>query len=79
MGDISDWLLASQDPFGMDETDEEGEYQGRQPSQPRCNRCGSTEVRWRQQTGKWVLFSLTPGVEHQCGGRGKLATAEEFD
>lgn len=46
---------------------------------PSCKRCGSTEVRWRQQTGKWVLFSLTPGVEHQCGGRGKLATAEDFD
>lgn len=32
----------------------------------RCNRCGSTDVRWRQQTGKWVLFSLTPGKEHVC-------------
>jgi len=25
-----------------------------------------TEVRWRQQGGKWVLFSLKPGVVHQC-------------
>lgn len=32
----------------------------------RCNRCGSTDVRWRQQTGRWVLFSLKPGVEHVC-------------
>ncbi len=32
----------------------------------RCNRCGSTDVRWRQQGGKWVLFSLQPGVEHVC-------------
>lgn len=31
-----------------------------------CNRCGSTDVRWRQQTGKWVLFSLTPGKLHVC-------------
>lgn len=39
--------------------------------QPRCKRCGSTEVRWRQQTGKWVLFSLKPGVEHasECTAR----------
>lgn len=33
---------------------------------PRCNRCGDTEVRWRQQGGKWVLFSLQPGIEHVC-------------
>ena len=46
-----------------DEDDERGE---RQPSTPMCNRCGDTEVRWRQQTGKWVLFSMEPGVVHQC-------------
>lgn len=33
---------------------------------PRCNRCGSTDVRWRQQTGKWVLFSNEPGKLHVC-------------
>jgi hypothetical protein len=32
----------------------------------RCNRYGSTSVRWRQQGGKWVLFSLQPGVVHTC-------------
>lgn len=32
----------------------------------RCNRCGSIDVRWRQQGGQWVLFSLTPGVQHVC-------------
>jgi len=32
----------------------------------KCRRCGSTDVRWRQQGGKWVLFSSTPGVEHNC-------------
>ncbi len=34
--------------------------------EPTCNRCGSTDVRWRQQGGKWVLFSLKPGVVHTC-------------
>lgn len=33
---------------------------------PTCNRCGSTAVRWRHQGGRWVLFSLRPGVEHVC-------------
>lgn len=33
---------------------------------PRCNRCRSTDVRWRQQGGKWVLFSLSPGQVHTC-------------
>ena len=37
-----------------------------EPRQPRCKKCGSTDVRWRQQGGKWVLFSLTPGVVHTC-------------
>jgi hypothetical protein len=40
-----------------DEPDERG---------PRCRTCGSTEVRWRQQGGTWTLFSLTPGVLHDC-------------
>ena len=44
----------------------DAEEQGDEPRQPRCNRCGSTDVRWRQQGGKWVLFSLQPGVEHRC-------------
>ena len=37
-----------------------------EPLALRCNRCGDEEVRWRQQGGKWVLFSLKPGVVHQC-------------
>lgn len=58
--EFNDWDLPPQ-------TDEEdAEWGGRQPSETRCNRCGSTDVRWRQQGGKWVLFSLTPGVEHAC-------------
>lgn len=31
-----------------------------------CPACGSTDVRWRQQGGRWVLFDLQPGVEHVC-------------
>jgi len=32
----------------------------------RCKHCFSTDVRWRQQGGKWVLFSLEPGKLHVC-------------
>lgn len=31
-----------------------------------CRVCGSTDVRWRQQSGRWVLMSTQPGVEHKC-------------
>ncbi len=47
-----------------------------EPREVRCNRCGSTDVRWRQQGGRWVMFSLQPGVEHQCPAR--VATPDEF-
>lgn len=49
------------DYFDRYDADEDPE-----PRQPRCKKCGSTDVRWRQQTGKWVLFSMTPGVVHTC-------------
>lgn len=50
-----------------------------EPRETKCNRCGSTDVRWRQQGGKWVLFSLQPGVEHRCvGGPSPMAGADEF-
>lgn len=53
-----------------DEDDDRHPY----PSRPvRCNRCGSTDVRWRQQGGRWVLFSLQPGKEHVC------PVKDEFD
>lgn len=32
----------------------------------KCKRCGSEDVRWRHQGGRWVMFSLTPGVLHKC-------------
>lgn len=47
------------------EYDYDYDPEDRRPA-PRCNRCGSTDVRWRQQTGKWVLFSLEPGKLHVC-------------
>ena len=31
-----------------------------------CRYCGSTDVRWVQKNGHWVLFSMTPGVVHRC-------------
>jgi hypothetical protein len=47
--------------FDRYDTDEKpGDYE------PHCKRCGATDVRWRRQTDKWVLFSLKPGVEHVC-------------
>jgi hypothetical protein len=33
----------------------------------KCRNCGSTDVRWRVQGGRWVLFSMQPGFEHRCG------------
>lgn len=54
-------------PWG--EPDDSGEDEERfrdGERETRCNHCGSTDVRWRQQGGKWVLFSLQPGVVHAC-------------
>ncbi len=51
------------DPTTMLVFDESTELK---PHQPKCSRCGSTDVRWRQQTGKWVLFSNEPGKVHVC-------------
>lgn len=41
----------------------------------RCKHCGSTDVRWRQQGGKWVLFSLEPGKLHRCP---QVSASEDF-
>ena len=62
-GMIQDGLLDMPDPF---DHDDDSEWGGHQPPQPRCRYCGSTSVRWRQQGGRWVLFSLKPGIVHQC-------------
>lgn len=64
--------------YGFDDYDdgdeERDDFARATPTQ--CNRCGSTAVRWRQQGGRWVMFSLTAGVEHQCS---PMAGAEEFE
>lgn len=60
-------------PDHFDRQHAEDEPEERPPL--RCKRCGSTDVRWRQQGGRWVLFSLTPGVEHACS----TASPDEFD
>jgi hypothetical protein len=44
----------------QDENDDHFSYR------PICRRCGCDEVRWRLQGDKWTLFSLQPGVLHQC-------------
>lgn len=49
-------------PYTHDYTEDEPVVE----KQPHCNRCGSTDVRWRQQGGRWVLFSNEPGKLHQC-------------
>ncbi len=70
MGEIADEHYDAMMDGILDGDDEDSFYSGRNtPRPPRCNRCGSTDVRWRQQTGKWVLFSSKPGVEHVCANR----------
>lgn len=77
MGDIVEGMWQDGLLDGPQEDDEESEWGGRQPSQPRCRYCGSTDVRWRQQTGRWVLFNLKAGEEHNC--RSTIATPGDFD
>jgi hypothetical protein len=54
----------------------DGECYGQLRRTVRCRVCGSTDVRWRQQTGKWMLFSTTPGVIHECAPED---LAKDFD
>lgn len=61
--------------FDKYETHEDDE----EPRVPRCKFCGSTDVRWRQQTGKWVLFSLKPGVEHASECTRNAPDLDAFD
>jgi hypothetical protein len=63
-------------PWGEpDDSGEEDEFANTRPG-PECSRCGSTDVRWRQQGGRWVLFSSKPGVEHTCD---PSTFADDFD
>lgn len=64
MGDIADWLLESQDPFGWDDDDDEPRnYYRRSRSAPRpitCTRCGATRLWWAprgNRRGDWQLMN----------------------
>lgn len=50
----------------LDTFDDQEDDEAAEPRVLRCKRCGSTDVRWRMQGGRWTLFSLRPGVEHAC-------------
>ena len=77
MGDIADWLLGSQDPFGWDDDDEgDGWYPAprrRARSAPRaitCNRCGERNLWWapntaRNRSSNWKLVT-SAGDDHTC-------------
>lgn len=68
MGDIADWTndcMQEAYPDWMPVGDRYRSH-GRTAAAPRCRNCGSHDVRWRQQGGRWVLFSMQPGVEHRC-------------
>lgn len=54
-------------------------YEPCEPKESRCKFCGSTDVRWRQQTGQWVLFSLKPGVLHASECTQSRPDADAFD
>lgn len=60
----------------FDNDDGIGDHDEHERRPVRCKRCGSTDVRWRQQTGRWVLFSLQPGVEHRCNPE---SFSDDFD
>ena len=70
------WDKYAAEAFDDDDRDRNAEYRrrddeydeqfDREPRELKCRRCGSTEVRWRMQTGKWTLFALEPGKLHVC-------------
>ena len=53
-------------PDAFDYADAEEQGADAFESKAHCPACNSTDVRWRQQGGRWVLFDLQPGVEHVC-------------
>ena len=64
MGDIADWLLGSQDPFGWD--GQECEWWDRPPRSngiTTCRFCGNAAT-WGRHAGKWRLFAS--GAVHTC-------------
>lgn len=59
----------------LDQLDRDAEAAGVRVA--KCNRCGSEDVRWRQQGGKWVLFSSKPGVVHACDNSDDFAPIKD--
>lgn len=68
MGDIADWTNDCMQEAYPDWMPVGDPYRSRRrtPAPTRCRGCRSRDVRWRQQGGRWVLFSLQSGVEHAC-------------
>ena len=65
MGDITDWLLGSEDAFPDPFShDDEEPYYTYYRVVPRCKYCGSTQVTWAKLEGKWRLY--TKGLPHKC-------------
>jgi len=63
MGDITDWLLGSQDPY-PDPFDHEYDEPSYWYKPTRCKYCGSSSVTWSKIEGKWRLY--THGKPHTC-------------
>lgn len=77
MSRASDRRQFANDVYESFDTYDQEEGEQRDRDEPRCKYCGSTDVRWRLQTGKWTLFSLQPGVLHLC--RNAQPSADDFD
>lgn len=65
-GMFQDGLLEWPNPFADGEPDPGTGAYGYLGGALRCNRCGSTDVRWFRHDGKWRLFGPTPYVLHTC-------------
>lgn len=63
MGDITNWLLDSEDAY-PDPFDHDEPSYGYYRSLPKCKYCGSTSVMWNKVDGKWRLY--TKGKPHKC-------------
>lgn len=74
MGDIADWLLASQDPFDCEDDEDEtgGSYYR---SFKTCRRCGKGGLSWVHTGERWALQEYT-GRLHVCD---TAASPDEFD
>jgi hypothetical protein len=76
MSRASDRRQFASDMYESFDSFDEEEDEQRDREEPQCKYCGSTDVRWRLQTGKWTLFDMQPGKLHLCRGR---PSADDFD